>query len=127
MNRNHIEERVSQNSDTRPNTCTASVSPTETHRRLVEQQNPRFAHERPSDGNSLLLTTTELNATLSNVGVILHWQLFDERRRVRQTGRFLHLLLRGFVVGPLETKDDISVDRSCEQRRLLAHDRHVLA
>ena len=63
--------------------------------RLVEQNNLRRPYQRPRDGDSLLLASTELRTRGTNLSVIACWQLLDDGVHKRSFCCGNHLIFCG--------------------------------
>ncbi|CAN5288336.1 hypothetical protein BH24ACT7_BH24ACT7_07850 [soil metagenome] len=93
------------------------------HRRggVVEDQDPRVAQHRPSQGDPLPLTAGQAVTPLPDHGGVSLGESADEVVGAGQPRRRPDLLVRG--VG--STKGDVVPHRGREQERLLEHNRHL--
>ena len=84
---------------------------------LIEHENRRVFQHGAGHGHTLLLTAGELQAALTNDGVVAIWELLDEAVRIGAFGHGDDLVHRraGFAVG------DVLLDGAGEKIGLLEH------
>ncbi len=85
---------------------------------FVKNQNRRILQQGPSDGHPLLFAARELEATLTDHGLIPFWRGADEIVDARSPSRLFHLL----AAGPGATVGDVVEHGVVEQHRVLRHD-----
>ena len=91
--------------------------------RLVQDEHGSVLEHGAGDGEALLLPTGELDAPLTDEGIVAVRQRLDELVGVGHPGRLDHLLLGG--VRPAE--EDVLAHGAVEEEDVLQHDAHLLA
>src|ERR1700736_387526 len=91
--------------------------------RLVEDQDPRIADQRPRDGEPLLLTARQVGRAFLDEGLVAARQLLDEFLGSGEPRRLDDLLETGVGF----RRGDRLADRTAEQEILLQHDAQARA